>query len=62
MPIEVNFDQYCPSIGTVYQYNLILLNYGYIAGIQVCQEKTTKQYLLQIHRNELKKSEHYDTD
>lgn len=50
MSIEVDFNQYVPSLCSMVQWNLIFLEKGYIEGIQLIQNTITKEYQIQIQR------------
>jgi hypothetical protein len=48
--ITVDFTQYCPSLSTFFQLNLVLLDHGFIHGIQLLKHSDTNEYRLAIQR------------
>jgi len=49
--IEVNFEQYLPSITTIAQYNLIFLEKGFIDSLELVQQKD-QTFRLHVIRKE----------
>lgn len=49
MAIEVNFEQYCPSMYQIAQYNLILLEKGFVENVSLIQ-LPDKSYRIHVVR------------